>query len=188
VELHHEFDVPAPRAETLELLLDPVRAVACMPGAALVEVTPDGVWKTTLSVKLGPVTMEFLNDVRIVVHDAEAGVARLTISGRDRRGKGGAEATIEAAVTPTADGGTHVAMDTNVRFSGQAAQLGRPSVVDDVSRKLVSDFAAAIAEGLRHGVAPAQGPADGLGIARAALSGAISRQFRRFERPEGGSS
>ena len=100
----------------------------------------------------------------------------------------GAEATIEAAVTPTADGGTHVAMDTNVRFSGQAAQLGRPSVVDDVSRKLVSDFAAAIAEGLRHGVAPAQGPADGLGIARAALSGAISRQFRRFERPEGGSS
>ena len=32
-------------------------------------------------------------------------------------------------------------MNTDLRFSGQAAQLGRPSVVHDVSSKMVGQFA-----------------------------------------------
>jgi len=72
MNLRHEFDVPASPQATLELLLDAGRVVSCMPGATLVEVSDDGTWKTAMAVKLGPVGMDFLNDVRIVEDDSPA--------------------------------------------------------------------------------------------------------------------
>ena len=188
MKLHHEFAVPASPDRTLELLLDPARAVACMPGASLVEVTDAGTWKTSLAVKIGPVTMDFATDVRIAAFDEETHTARLAISGRDKRGKGGAEASIDAAIDAV-DGATRVAMDTDVHFSGQAAQLGRPSVIQDVSRKLVDQFAANIAATFETGEPAEAGEAlDGLGLARTAITGAVSRTFRRSNDREGGSS
>ena len=69
MNLQHEFDVPGSPQATLELLLDAERVVPCLPGASLVEVADDGTWKTAMTVKLGPVVMEFANDVRIVEND-----------------------------------------------------------------------------------------------------------------------
>jgi carbon monoxide dehydrogenase subunit G len=184
VNLQHEFDVPASPQATLSLLLDAERVVSCMRGATLVEVTPDGTWKTTLAIKLGPVGMEFANDVRIVAHDADAGRVRLTVSGRDKRGKGGADASVDAMLTPAA-GGTRVSMATEVKFSGQAAQLGRPSVIKDVSTRLVDDFAQCIRERLSTGSATTPGaaepheqrPLSGLALVWATVRGAASRLF-----------
>ena len=73
MKLQHEFDVPASPATTLAVLLDPERVVACMPGAALVEIVDDGTWKTTMAIKLGPIGLDFLNDVRVVEQDEAAG-------------------------------------------------------------------------------------------------------------------
>jgi uncharacterized protein len=181
VRLHHEFDVPSSPTQTLALLLDPVRVVSCMPGASLVEVAPDGTWKTTMAVKLGPVGMEFLNDVRVVEQDPGAGKVRLTVHGRERRGRGGADADVDARLSADGRGGTSVAMDTDVRFSGQAAQLGRPSVIEDVSRRLVDEFATRIAE-LEQGhddrAPPAAArPVSGLALIVAAIRGAFARRF-----------
>ena len=79
MRLEHEFEVPASPAETLALLLDPERVVPCIPGATLVEVTPDGLWKTTLAVKLGPVGMNFHSNVRIVEQGGDAGAVKLAV-------------------------------------------------------------------------------------------------------------
>jgi carbon monoxide dehydrogenase subunit G len=144
MKLQHEFDVPASPAATLELLLDAERVVSCMPGATLVEVTDDGTWKTTMAVRLGPVGMDFLNDVSVVEQDNEAGTVRLSVRGRDKRGRGGVYAGVDAQLDGTDGGGTRVTMETNVTFSGQAAQLGRPAVIQDVSTRLVDDFARSI--------------------------------------------
>jgi carbon monoxide dehydrogenase subunit G len=162
LKLQHDFEVSASPAETLALLLDPERVVECMPGAVLVEVTDDGVWKTTMSVKLGPVGMDFLNDVRIVEQAPSGEHVRLAVTGRDKRGKGGADAEVDATLAPGADGGTRVAMVTDVHFSGQAAQLGRPSVIQDISRRLVGDFADCIGRKL---AAPVTSPAATAGEA-----------------------
>lgn len=192
MKLHHDFEVAASPAETLALLLDPERVVGCMPGAALVEVADDGTWRTTMAVKLGPVGMEFTNDVRIAALDEPAGRVRLSVKGRDRRGKGGADATVDAAITATPSG-TSVAMDTDVHFSGQAAQLGRPSVLEDVSRRLVDEFAACIGSKLEAGYEPAPEqltprPVNGLALVVAALRGAVARLRRPTPKPrEGGS-
>jgi carbon monoxide dehydrogenase subunit G len=189
VQLEHEFEVPASPAETLALLLDPDRVIPCMPGASLVEVMPDGTWKTTMAVKLGPVRMDFQNDVRVVVPPPGSGPVKLAVHSRDRHGKGGAEATVDATLSPTTAGGTHVAMATDVSFSGQAAQLGRPSVVADVSKRLVDQFAERVVATLGSTDTATTSPVSGFALLRAALGAAFRRLLRIDHAPrEGGSA
>ncbi len=52
------------------------------------------------------------------------------------KGKGGADGTVQANFVAV-EGGTRVEMTTDLRLSGQAAQLARPNVVQDVASKLV---------------------------------------------------
>lgn len=190
MKLQHEFDVPASPQATLELLLDAGRVVPCMPGATLVEVAGDGTWKTTMAVKLGPVGMDFLNDVRVVENDTAAGTVRLGVKGRDKRGKGGADASVDALLVAIDGGGTRVTMNADVKFSGQAAQLGRPSVIQDVSTRLVDQFAECIRAQLgsassdetraaqAKAQAQAQKPISALSLLAAAVRGSLARLFR----------
>ena len=157
MKLQHEFEVSASPATTLEFLLDPDSVVSCMPGATLVEVAVDGTWKTTMAVKLGPIGMDFLNDVQITEQDAAEGTVRLSVTGRDKRGKGRADASVDARISGGEDGVTKVSMDTDVRFSGQAAQLGRPAVIEDVSSRLVAQFAERLRAQLDAGSGPPEG-------------------------------
>jgi uncharacterized protein len=192
MNLQHEFDVPGSPQATLNLLLDAERVVPCLPGASLVEVTDDGTWKTTMTVKLGPVVMEFANDVRIVENDAATGKVRLDLSGREKRGRGSAVASVDAQLVPH-DGGTRVTMHSDVRFSGQAAQLGRPSVIQGVSTRLVDEFARCLRERLDESAADVaepralQKPVSGLSLIGAALRGALARivSFRPSPREKG---
>jgi hypothetical protein len=182
LQLEHEFEVPASPEQTLELLLDAERVVPCMPGAKLLEVVDERTWKSELGIKLGPVAMQFLADVKLLDRDDASRVVKLAVSARDTRGKGGAEATVDSALHPADGGGTRVAMTTDLRFSGQAAQLGRPGVVKDVSNKLVGQFAecikgqlSAAPEERAAAVEEAQKPVSGLSLAVAALVGAVKR-------------
>lgn len=188
MNLQHEFDVPASPQATLELLLDAERVVPCMPGATLVEIAGDGTWKTTMAVKVGPIGMDFLNDVRVVENDTAAGTVRLGVTGRDKRGKGCADAFVDARLTAIDGGGTRVTMDADVKFSGQAAQLGRPSVIQDVSTRLVDQFAQCLRAQLgsassQDAQARAQKPLSGLSLFVAAVRGALARLFRFRPRP-----
>lgn len=186
MRLDHGFEVPASPEQTLELLLDAQKVVPCMPGATLVEVVDERTWKAEMGVKLGPVGMQFLVDVTLLEQDAQAGTVKLGVSGRDTRGKGGAEATVDSVLTSADGGGTNVAMATDLRFSGQAAQLGRPGVVKDVSNKLVGQFAECIRARLsaqpeqgQPAVQQPQKPISGLSLAVGALMEAIKRLFGR---------
>jgi carbon monoxide dehydrogenase subunit G len=184
LQLEHEFEVPASPDQTLELLLDAERVVPCMPGAKLLEVVDERTWKSELGIKLGPVAMQFLADVKMLERDDANRAVKLGVSARDTRGKGGAEATVDSALHDVDGGGTRVAMTTDLRFSGQAAQLGRPGVVKDVSNKLVGQFAecikgqlSAVPEERAAAAEQAQKPVSGLSLAVAALVGAVKRLF-----------
>jgi carbon monoxide dehydrogenase subunit G len=181
VKLSHAFEVPASPKATLETLLDPQRVVPCMPGAQLTEAVDDRTWKSTMTVRLGPVSMDFANLVKLVEVDEEAGRVHMEASGRESRGKGAAQADIVAVLVPV-DGGTRVEIATDLRFSGQAAQLGRPSVVQGVSSKLVSQFAECLRTrlGAVPGAAeasepPPQKPISGLSLIAAAGAGPVKR-------------
>ena len=196
--IENSFQVPGSPDQTLKLLLDAERVVPCMPGAELVQIVDDRNWRAKMRVRLGPVGMDFDNKIELVEVDEANGVVKMNVSGRDTRGKGGADGTVEARFA-AADGGTRVDMTTDLRFSGQAAQLGRPNVVQDVASKLVGDFANCLGQHLsfQEAIAAAQGdgdpatapppplpppaakPLSAFAVLMAALSGAIKRLFRK---------
>ena len=90
-------------------------------------------------------------------------------------------------------------MTTDLRFSGQAAQLGRPNVVQDVSSKLIGDFANCLGQQMTHQAAadaaasdgdpatvappppptPSAKPLSAFSVLMAAISGAIKRVFKK---------
>lgn len=196
--IENSFEVPGTPKQTMELLLDAERVVPCMPGAELVELVDDKNWRAKMRVRLGPVGMDFDNKIELVEIDEAAGIVKMNVSGRDTRGKGGADGTVEARFAAI-DAGTKVDMTTDLRFSGQAAQLGRPNVVQDVASKLVGDFAnclgqqmtfqsakeAAESDGDPATVAPppppppAAKPLSAFSVLMAAITGAIKRMFRK---------
>jgi uncharacterized protein len=195
VKLEHEFEVPASPGQTMALLLDAERVVPCMPGATLTEVVDDRTWKAAMGVKLGPVAMQFLVDVKLLDRDEASHAVTLGVSGRDTRGKGGADGTVASTLTGVDGGGTRVHMDTDLRFSGQVAQLGRPGVVQDVSNKLVGQFAECIKaqlsaspEQAAAAVTEAQKPISGWSLAVAALVSTIKRLIGRGGGREGGTA
>lgn len=196
--IENSFEVPGTPKQTLDLLLDAERVVPCMPGAELVEMVDARNWRAKIRVRLGPVGMDFDNKIELVEIDEANGVVKMNVSGRDTRGKGGADGTVEARFAES-NGGTKVDMTTDLRFSGQAAQLGRPNVVQDVASKLVGDFAnclrqqmtieapaaAVESDGDPANAAPpapsppAPKPLSGFSVLVAAISGAIKRMFRK---------
>ena len=193
MKLEHQFEVPASPDQTLDLLLDAERVIPCMPGAKLKEVVDENTWKAEMGVKLGPVGMQFLVDVKLLDRDDAAHKVTLGVSGRDTRGKGGAEGTVASQLAAIEGGGTRVQMDTDLHFSGQVAQLGRPGVVQDVSNKLVDQFASCIQaqlsaspEEAATAVTQAEKPISGLSLAVAALVSSIKRLFGRGGGRKGG--
>lgn len=158
--IENAFEVPGTPDQTLKLLLDAERVVPCMPGAELVEIVDDRNWRAKMRVRLGPVGMDFDNKIELVEIDEANGVVKMNVSGRDTRGKGGADGTVEARFI-AGGAGTRVEMTTDLRFSGQAAQLGRPNVVQDVASKMVGDFASCLGQQMNFQAAADAAETDG---------------------------
>jgi uncharacterized protein len=151
VKLENSFSVPASPAETWELLNDVPRVVPNMPGAVLDEVVDENTWKATMAVKLGPVALEFAADVRREVADGSTLRTTLAVKARERKGRGGATATIESSLDPEGDG-TRVTIVTDLHMHGAVAQYGR-GVIPDVAGQMVDTFAANLAAALGEAAA-----------------------------------
>jgi len=139
-----------------------------------------------MTVSLGPVKMHFVADVHVDQIDEEAKRARLVFAGRDTRGMGGAQGWSAAHFVGTEGGRTRVELDTEVQFSGKAAQMGRPNVVNDVSQTLVGRFARCLqvqitgsAEEALHAREDTSKPLSGITVMGAAVKGAVGRLFDR---------
>jgi carbon monoxide dehydrogenase subunit G len=184
MKLENSFDVPAPPETAWELLMDVPRVVPCMPGAELTETVDENSWKATMDVKLGPVALSFLTDVTRDEADEATRRVKLGARGREKRGRGGARATVESTLAPQ-DGGTRIDIVTDLALSGAVAQYGR-GMVQDVSSQLVGQFADCLKAQLgteaeaEAAVAESAKPVRGLSLGLRALWGAIVRFFRRL--------
>ena len=142
MRLENSFHVAAPLESAWLLLNDVPSVVPCMPGAELLEGGADDTWKAKLSVKLGPIALQFLTDVRREEVDEAARRIVLSARAREARGRGNAQATIESRLVAV-DGGTRVEITTDVRLQGTVAQYGR-GIESDVASRLTEQFAACI--------------------------------------------
>ena len=104
MKLTNEVVVPAPLERTWPLLLDVPRMVRALPGATVEPGSPEGVYRGSLKVRLGPVAMEYEGSARLEDVDEDEHIASFHVEGRERRGHGGAAATITNRLLPEADG------------------------------------------------------------------------------------
>lgn len=188
MRIENSFEVPASTGAAWELLNDVPRVVPCMPGAELVEtVDPDSHWKARVRVKLGPISLSFLADVRREHTDEDARSVRLATQAREERGRGNASATIESSLVAV-DGRTRVDIVTDLTMTGAVAQYGR-GLVQDVAGQLTRSFAACLEQQLaaepeqaQAAVAAQAKPVSGLALGVRALGNAVGRLVRRLIR------
>jgi carbon monoxide dehydrogenase subunit G len=140
MRLENSFEVAASRDTAWNLLMDVPRVVPCMPGAQLTETVDDSNWKAKVSVKLGPIALQFAADVARTEVDTAGNRVVLTTSAREVRGRGGAQAAIESKLTELGPAHTRVDVVTDLSLSGSVAQYGR-GIVQDVAGQMVGTFA-----------------------------------------------
>jgi uncharacterized protein len=139
MKISNEVTVPAPLEQTWSLLLDVPRVVRALPGATVEPDGVEGVYRGALKVRLGPVAMEYEGTARLEDVDEDEHVASFRVEGRERRGHGGATATIVNRLLP-AEGGTRLVVETDLSVTGRAAQLGR-GLMENVAAGLLERFA-----------------------------------------------
>jgi uncharacterized protein len=168
MKLKNEVIVPAPLEQTWPLLLDVPRMVRALPGATVEPDGAEGVYRGALKVRLGPVAMEYEGVARLEDVDEDEHVATFRIEGRERRGHGGATATITNRLLP-AEGGTRLIVETDLSVTGRAAQFGR-GLMEDVAGHLLHRFARGLEAAVlgAEEVAPARPAAAELDLGAAA--------------------
>ena len=183
MKLEQSFEVDAPLKRVWEMLVDVERVAPCLPGAEVTEVDDDGTYHGTFIVKLGPTTAAYRGELRIESLDESARVATMRASGTDKRGQGGAKATMVSTLTERDGGATRVAVDTDFTITGRLARFGRGGMIQDVSNRLLRDFADCLRRSLEPGdtfADPAVAkPIGGIRLLFGALWDRLRRLFRR---------
>jgi carbon monoxide dehydrogenase subunit G len=137
VKLRNEFVVPASVEQTWRTLLDVPRVASALPGATI-EPGGDGDYRGRMTVKVGPVTVEYAGTARLEEVDEEQHVASFYVQGSG--GQGSAAASIVNRLAAEDDGRTRVVVETDLRVTGRAAAFGR-GLLEDVSARMLAEFA-----------------------------------------------
>jgi carbon monoxide dehydrogenase subunit G len=147
MKLEQSFDVAAPLDQVWRALNDLARVAPCLPGAAITDHDDDGTYHGTFQVKLGPTTAAYRGTIKIENADESSHTATLKARGTDKRGQGGANATIVNTLTEQ-DGGTRVEAVTDFTITGRLARFGRGGMMEDISNRLMRDFATCLSSRL----------------------------------------
>jgi carbon monoxide dehydrogenase subunit G len=187
VKLEQSFTVDAPLESVWEALIDVQRVAPCLPGAEITEAGEDGTYKGAFTVKLGPTTAAYNGSLKLEEADATTHRATMSAKGTDKRGQGGASAQIVSSVV--AEGtGARVEVITDFTITGRLARFGRSGMIEDISNRLLADFAACLQAKLAQPAAapdtppapaPPAKPVSGISLFFGALLARLRRLFAR---------
>ena len=151
--LNHTVEVAAPLARVWALLDDLEAVIPCMPGATLLSRDGDS-YEANIKVKVGVIAMDFVGMAKIL--DRDEAERRVTIqgSGKDKKGKGAASATVLAELAPVDAGRTSVSLQTDLALSGRIAQFGG-SMINEIASRLIDQFVANLNSAILVDEAPA---------------------------------
>lgn len=169
MRLENSFTVPTSPERTWDILLDVPAIADCVPGARLTEVAGENAYKGEATVKVGPVSLTFAGEAKIVETDAAARRAKVEARGADKRGRGNARADVVFALSPQ-DGSTRVDVSTDLQLSGTVAQYGRgKGLMEAIAAEILNDFARNLEARINaggEGEAPATGETSPAGAAQ----------------------
>ena len=141
MQIQNHFDIPIPPAAAWPILMSVPDTAACFPGASHIEQTGDDQYKGRVTVKLGPLTMNFSGILRIENRDDAAHGAVIKANWTETKGRGNANTVTHFALNAQ-DGGTRVTLTSDLQLAGQVAQYGRGvGMISAISAQLISTFA-----------------------------------------------
>ncbi len=156
MKLEQSFEVSAPIERVWKALVDVEHVAPCLPGAAVTGRNDDGSYNGTFSIKIGPTTAAYAGKLEMKEIDEQAHEATMHAQGNDKRGQGGANATIVSKVVEEKPGETRVDVATDYHITGRLARFGRGGMIEDISERLLREFAQRLQASLTD--EPAKGP------------------------------
>lgn len=149
MQIDSTFSVIAPIGQVWDTLMDFDRVAGCLPGAKILNKLSDDAYQVGMTVKLGPVTMQYRGLLNVIERNAAEHRAVLGGKAQETRGQGTAEATVTLVLSEngTATQGT---VSADLALSGKAAAMGK-GVIGSVTEQMMALFAnnlqAMLAEG-----------------------------------------
>jgi uncharacterized protein len=141
MKLEQSFEVAAPLEQVWQTLIDVEHVAPCLPGAAVTGRNDDGSYNGTFTVKIGPTTASYSGKLEMENIDEASHTATMQAQGTDKRGQGGAKATIMSRLAPADGHGTRVEVVTDYHITGRLARFGRGGMIEDISERLLREFA-----------------------------------------------
>ncbi len=141
MKLEQSFEVAAPLERVWQALIDVERVAPCLPGATVTGRNEDGSYAGSLTIKIGPTTAAYAGKLEMEQIDESSHSAVMQAQGTDKRGQGGAKATISSKLSPAAGGSTKVEVVTDYHITGRLARFGRGGMIEDISERLLREFA-----------------------------------------------
>src|SRR5215469_3312307 len=141
MKLEQSFEVDAPLERVWQTLIDVEHVAPCLPGAAVTGRNDDGSYNGTFTVKIGPTTASYTGKLEMENIDEASHTATMQAQGTDKRGQGGAKATIFSKLALADGQGTRVDVVTDYQITGRLARFGRGGMIEDISERLLKEFA-----------------------------------------------
>ena len=145
--LENEFSVNLSKQMAIDVLTDVPLIAPCIPGVAITAVSGDRTYKGEATVRLGPVKLTFTGVGEITEINYDDYIARVKAGGSDKKGRGGANATVafelqDGNITETGLATTKVIVRTDLSLNGSIAQYGRASgLIEGIAQELTKEFA-----------------------------------------------
>ena len=173
MKLEQSFEVEAPIDVVWQALIDVERVAPCLPGASVTGRNEDGSYAGNLTIKIGPTTAAYAGRLEMDQIDESAHVATMQAQGTDKRGQGGAKATITSTLSESGQA-TRVDVSTDYHITGRLARFGRGGMIEDISNRLLREFASCLQKSLAGQDGAAAEPAAE--AAEAGGDGAVSAE------------
>ncbi|MGO4804826.1 SRPBCC domain-containing protein [Arthrobacter sp. 2MCAF15] len=139
MQIDSTFSVVAPIGQVWDTLMDFEKVAGCLPGAKILNKLSEDAYQVGMSVKLGPVTMQYKGLLTVIERNSAEHRAVLGGKAQETRGQGTAEATVTLVLAEdgTATQGT---VSADLALSGKAAAMGK-GVIGSVTEQMMSLFA-----------------------------------------------
>ena len=140
MQIDSTFSVVAPIDTVWETIMDFERVAGCVPGAQILNKLSDDAYQVGMTVKLGPVNMQYKGLLNVIERNAAEHRAVLGGKAQETRGQGTAEATVTLQLTEEAGGTTRGTVNADLSLSGKAAAMGK-GVIGSVTEQMMALFA-----------------------------------------------
>ncbi|MGH9062963.1 MAG: SRPBCC family protein [Acidimicrobiales bacterium] len=157
--LRNELEIGADVETVWAHLLDMETVAGCVPGAKIDGTEPPNVYRGTIRIKIGPMTVDYRGRATLSEVDEVARSATILLRAREAKGQGSALATVRNRLEPTAAGGTRVIAETDLQITGPQAQFGK-GVMEDVGSRVLVEFSRRLEARIAAGRGVAGGGAE----------------------------